>query len=335
LTGAAQAGRSKQGDAPQNWRLCIAPMLDWTDRFDRYFLRLISRRARLYTEMVTSAALLHGDARKLLRFDAAEHPIALQLGGSDPAHMARCAKLAESCGYDEVNINVGCPSDRVQRGTFGACLMARPQRVADCVAAMRAAVSIPVTVKTRIGIDRQDSYQPFADFVDVVAAAGCEVFIVHARKAWLDGLSPKENREIPPLRYDFVQRLKRERAELTIVVNGGLDNWRKVDEQLAAVDGAMLGRAAYQNPYLLAEADARLFGDPRPPRSRAQVLEDFLPFVEAQLAEGVPLGHISRHILGLFHGQPGARAWRRHISEQAHRPGAGTQVLREALARVI
>lgn len=309
-------------------------MLDWTDRFDRYFLRQISRRARLYTEMITTGALIHGDRERFLRHDTAEHPLALQLGGSEPADMATCAGFAEAAGYDEVNINVGCPSDRVQRGTFGACLMAQPALVADCVRAMQDRIDIPVTVKTRIGIDRQDSYEPFRDFVGTVAEAGCAVFIVHARKAWLDGLSPKENREIPPLRYEFVHRLKAELPNLTIVINGGLKHWSEVESQLALVDGVMVGREAYQNPFMLSEVDRRCFGETASARSRHQVLEAFLPFVASQLDEGVPLGHISRHILGLFQGQPGARRFRRHISEHAHRPGAGVEVLERAMALV-
>lgn len=318
----------------QRWRFCVAPMLDWTDRFDRFFLRQISRHARLYTEMITTGALIHGDRERFLRYDPAEHPLALQLGGSDPADMAQCAEFAQMAGYDEVNINVGCPSDRVQRGTFGACLMAQPTVVADCVRAMRDRVDIPVTVKTRIGIDRQDSYEPFRDFVGTVANAGCEIFIVHARKAWLDGLSPKENREIPPLRYEFVHRLKSELPDLTIVINGGLKSWGDIDSQLELVDGVMVGREAYQNPYMLSEVDQRCFGSSETIRSRHEVLESFLPFVESELAEGVPLGHISRHVLGLFQGQPGARRFRRHISEHAHRQGAGIEVLEQAMALV-
>ncbi|MDX1656850.1 MAG: tRNA dihydrouridine(20/20a) synthase DusA [Candidatus Competibacteraceae bacterium] len=295
---------------------------------------MISRHARLYTEMVTTGAILHGERKRFLDFDPAEHPLALQLGGCDPLALAQSARIAEDWGYDEVNLNLGCPSDRVQNGRFGACLMAEPQRVADCVAAMAAATRLPVTVKTRIGIDERDSYEQLTAFVAALAGAGCRTLIVHARKAWLKGLSPRENREIPPLRYDVVYRLKRDFPALTVVINGGITDLAQVEDHLIRVDGTMLGRAAYQNPYLLAEADSRLFDDPTPPPSRHQVVERLLPYVEAQRAQGVHLSAISRHILGLFQGLPGARAWRRHISENAHRPGAGPEVIRQALARV-
>ena len=321
-------------DHRPDFRLSIAPMMDWTDRHDRYFLRLISRHARLYTEMVTTGAILHGNQKRFLDFDPAEHPLALQLGGCDPLALAQCARIAENWGYDEVNLNLGCPSDRVQNGRFGACLMAEPQLVANCVAAMVAATRLPVTVKTRIGIDERDSYEELAAFVAALAGAGCRTLIVHARKAWLKGLSPRENREIPPLRYDVVYRLKRDFPALTVVINGGITDLAQVEDHLTQVDGTMLGRAAYQNPYLLAEADSRLFDDPTPPPSRHQVVERLLPYVEAQRAQGVHLSAISRHILGLFQGLPGARAWRRHISENAHRPGAGPEVIRQALTRV-
>ena len=317
-----------------NRLLSVAPMLDWTDRHCRYFLRLLSRRTLLYTEMVTTGAALRGDRDWLLGYDPAEHPLALQLGGSDPADLARCARIAVEFGYDEVNLNVGCPSDRVQSGRFGACLMAEPDRVADCVAAMCAAVAVPVTVKTRIGIDERDSYAELVDFIGRVAAGGCAVFIIHARKAWLQGLSPRENREIPPLRYDVAHQLKRDFPDLTIVLNGGLTGLDQVVEQLAWFDGVMIGRAAYENPYLLAEVDARLFGDATPLLSRRQVIEAFLPYVERQLCRGTPLHSMTRHILGLFQGVPGARAWRRTLSELACRRGAGVEVIETALARV-
>ncbi len=309
-------------------------MMDWTDRHDRYFLRLITRHARLYTEMVTADALLHGDRDRLLRFDAAEHPLALQLGGSDPIKLARCARIAADWGYDEVNLNVGCPSDRVQSGRFGACLMAEPSLVAECVAAMRASCPLPITVKTRIGIDDLDQYPHLYGFVAAVAQAGCQVFIIHARKAWLHGLSPKENREIPPLHYDRVYRLKQDFPMLEIVLNGGVTTLAEAAAHLEHVDGVMLGRAAYQNPYLLADVDARFYADPAPAPSRLEIVERLLPYVERELASGTALKHIARHILGLFQGQPRARAWRRHLAEHAHRAGAGPEVLRTALAHL-
>jgi tRNA-dihydrouridine synthase A len=316
---------------PLDRRLAVAPMLDWTDRHCRYFLRLITRRTLLYTEMVSTGALIHGDQDRHLRFDPAEHPIALQLGGSEPNDLARCARLGQDWGYDEVNLNCGCPSDRVQNGRFGACLMAEPALVADCMAAIKAAVTIPVTVKSRIGIDDRDSYQELVEFVGAVVEAGCDALIVHARKAWLQGLSPRENREVPPLRYDIVARLKVDFPGLTIAINGGVQTLEAVASFLTHLDGVMIGRAAYEDPWVLAGADQRIFGESWPQPTRHQVLEQFLPYVAHELAAGVPLGAMSRHILGLFHGQPGARAWRRHISEQAHRPGAGMGVLTAAL----
>ena len=319
---------------PLNRRLAVAPMLDWTDRHCRYFFRLLSRYTLLYTEMVTTGAALHGDRERLLVYDPAEHLLALQLGGCDPGELARCARIAAEFGYDEVNLNVGCPSDRVQSGRFGACLMAEPDLVADGVAAMRAAVELPVTVKTRIGIDDRDSYEALTDFVGRVASGGCEVFIIHARKAWLRGLSPKENREIPPLRYDIVYRLQRDFPDLTIILNGGLTNLDQAEDELRRVDGVMIGRAAYENPYLLAEADRRFFGSDAPPPSRHQVIRAFLPYVETQLQQGTPLHCMTRHVLGLFQGIPGARAWRRHLSEHAHRRGAGVEVLEAALRQI-
>jgi len=307
-------------------------MLDWTDRHCRFFLRLISKQALLYTEMVTTGALLHGDRQRFLQFDPSEHPLALQLGGSDPAGLAACAKMAEDFGYDEVNLNVGCPSDRVQNGSFGACLMAEPGLVAECVAAMRKAVSIPVTVKSRIGIDDRDSYEELTGFIGTVAEAGCDTFIVHARKAWLKGLSPKQNREVPPLRYDVVYQLKQDFPALRIVLNGGITTLDQAEDVLGnGVDGVMVGREAYHNPYILAEVDRRLFGASTEVITRAEIIEKLLPYIEQQRAEGVRLHSITRHILGLFHGEPGARSWRRHLSEHAVKYDADASVVREAL----
>jgi len=311
-------------------RLCLAPMLEWTDRHFRFFLRLISKRVFLYTEMITTGAMLHGDHRRLLAYDPSEHPLAFQLGGSDPSALAECARIARDFGYDEVNLNVGCPSDRVQNGRFGACLMAEPELVAECVAAMREATRLPVTVKTRIGIDDLDSYEHLAYFVQTVAAAGCATFVIHARKAWLKGLSPRENREIPPLRYDVARQIKQDFPGLEVILNGGILTLEECAEHLQAFDGVMLGRAAYHNPYCLAEADRLLFGDSHPALSRHEVLEAFLPYVERELAHGARLQGISRHILGLFHATPGGRLWRRHLSENAVRAGAGVEVLRAA-----
>lgn len=308
-------------------RLAVAPMLDWSDRHFRYFVRLISRRVLLYTEMVTTAAVLRGDRNRLLNYHPHEHPLAIQLGGSDPDALAQCARIAEDFGFDEVNLNVGCPSDRVQSGRFGACLMAEPELVGACVAAMKAATSLPVTVKTRIGIDDRDSYPELAGFVQTVADAGCRTFIIHARKAWLKGLSPKENREIPPLRYDVARRVKQDFPALEIVLNGGIASLEQAASHLQDFDGVMIGRAVYHNPYLLADADRLLFGDDRPVPSRREVLEAFLPYVEAELARGVRLHGIARHILGLFHGTPGGRRWRRQVSEDAVKPGADVTVL--------
>ena len=313
---------------------CVAPMLDWTDRHCRFFLRLLSRHVRLYTEMVTTGAVLRGDRDRLLAYDPAEHPLTLQLGGSDPADLARCAKIAADWGYDEVNLNVGCPSDRVHSGRFGACLMAEPNLVAECVAAMRASVNLPVTVKTRIGIDERDSYEELADFIGRVAAGGCATFIIHARKAWLRGLSPRENREIPPLRYEVVHQLKRDFPHLTVVLNGGLTTLDQAAEQLRRVDGVMMGRAAYENPYLLAGVDQRFFGTSESPFSRHQVVQALLPYIKGQLRQGTPLHCMTRHILGLFQGVPGARAWRRTLSEPACRRGAGVDVVENALRQV-
>ena len=315
-------------------RFCLAPMMDWSDRHCRYFWRLLTREALVYTEMVTSGALIHGDRQRFLAFNPEEQPVALQIGGSDPADLARCARWAQDWGYVEINLNCGCPSDRVQSGLFGACLMARPQLVADCVAAMRDASELPVTVKHRIGIDHMESYEELADFVGTVAAGGCETFIVHARKAWLQGLSPKENREIPPLNYPWVYRLKADFPQLEVVINGGISDLVAAERHLAHVDGVMLGRAAYQNPWLLARADSSLFGAEDPAVHRDEVMAALMPYVSRQLDEGVPLNRITRHILGLYQGMPGARRFRRHLSENAHRRGAGIGVLQQAAAEV-
>ena len=301
-----------------------------TDRHFRYLLRLISRHALLYSEMITTGALLNGDSARFLKYDPIEHPVALQLGGSVPSEMAQCARLAQAFGYDEVNINVGCPSGRVQSGQFGACLMAKPDLVARCVDAMCQAVDIPVTVKTRIGIDHQDSYPFLRRFVSTVYDAGCQAFIIHARKAWLSGLNPKQNREAPPLRYEVVYRLKQDFPNLEIILNGGLKSPNEALAHLKHVDGVMVGRGVYNNPYMLVEADRLFYNDDHPRPSRLEVLEAYLPYVESQLAEGVRLSAITRHVMGLFQGLPGSRRWRRGISEAAHKPGAGPHVLTQA-----
>jgi tRNA-dihydrouridine synthase A len=297
-------------------------MMERTDRFCRYFLRLITRRTLLYTEMITSAAVIHGDRDRLLDFDPTEHPVALQIGGSEPGEMGTCARIAEERGFDEVNINVGCPSKRVRAGRFGACLMAEPDRVADCVAAMQSATSIPVTVKTRIGIDDRDSYEDLAAFVARVAESGCGTFVVHARKAWLTGLSPKENRDVPPLRYDVVERLKQDFPGLIVVLNGGVTDLEQARRHLTRLDGVMIGRQAYHNPYLLAGADGEFFGDPRAPLTRRGVVEAFLPYAARELERGARLSHLTRHLTGLYLGQPGARTWRRRVSELGAIDGA-------------
>ena len=316
---------------PGIWRLSVAPMLDWTDRHCRFFLRLISRHARLYTEMVTTGALVHGDRQRHLAFDPDEHPVALQLGGSDPQQLAACARLGEDWGYDEINLNVGCPSDRVQNGRFGACLMAEPALVADCVSAMKGAVRVPVTVKTRLGIDDRDSYPELQAFTAAMAAAGVDALIVHARKAWLKGLSPKENREVPPLRHDWVRQLKTDFPDLTIIINGGIRDLDQALGLLDRLDGVMIGRGVYQNPWLLATADRDIFGDPHPLPDRHQILEAFLPYVAREMRSGVPLQAMTRHILDLFQGQPGAKRWRRTLSENVHLPGADLDLLRRAM----
>ena len=310
-------------------------MMEWTDRHCRTFMRLLSKRALLYTEMITAAALIHGDRAKLLRFNRDEHPVAIQLGGSDPAEMAVTATMAEDAGYDEININIGCPSDRVQSGRFGACLMAEPQLVADCVAAMRATVRIPVTIKTRIGIERDDSTERLYALVNACSSAGVETFIIHARNAWLNGLSPKENRELPPLRYDVVYALKRDFPSLEIIINGGIKSIAQCHTHLGQVDGVMLGREAYQHPYLLALVDQAIFAEPVDRLlTREDVIAALIPYIEREIAGGSTLHSITRHIMGLYQGMRGARAWRRVLSEKVHRPGAGVALLREALAHV-
>lgn len=314
-------------------KIKIAPMMDWTDRHCRYFMRLLSPSVGLYTEMVTAQALRHGDAEKLLQFDPIEHPVALQIGGSDPQLMAEAAKKGEIEGYDEININVGCPSDRVQSGQFGACLMADPQLVADCVRSMKSEVVIPVTIKTRIGIDDFDDYDFLRRFVDANIAAGCETFVVHARKAILQGLSPKENRTVPPLDYERVYRLKRELPQLTIVLNGGITTIEECREHLEHVDGVMIGRQAYHHPWFLTELENE-FGVGQLAPGRLDIVRQMIPYIERELAAGTFLKHITRHMLGLFAGQPGARAWRRYLSENAHRFDAGIEVLEQAIAQL-
>lgn len=321
-------------DMPLDRRLSVAPMMDWTDRHDRYFLRLCAPHTLLYTEMVTTGAIIHGDEPRHLAFNEEEHPVALQLGGCEPAALAHGARRAEHFGYDEVNLNVGCPSDRVQSGQFGACLMRAPATVRDGVAAMRDACSLPVTVKTRLGVDGDDSYQFLTDFVGTVAEAGCDTFIVHARKAWLEGLSPKQNRDIPPLDYPRVYRLKRDFPHLTIVINGGIRRGAEIAKHLEHVDGVMVGREAYQNPFALAQWDAAIWGDGEAPRSRHDIVRALLPYAQAQVEAGHRINAITRHILGLFQEVPGARRWRRYLSEHACRPGADAEVIERALSLV-
>jgi len=318
-----------QNLTPSDFQLSVAPMMDWTDRHCRYFHRLLSPHARLYTEMVTSAALVRGKQLRLLEHSQQEHPVALQLGGSDPQELAIAARLGAEAGYDEINLNVGCPSDRVQSGKFGACLMREPGLVGDCVRAMRDAVEVPVTVKCRIGVDDQDEYADLQHFTETMLAAGVQILVVHARKAWLQGLSPKENREIPPLDYERVYRLKREFPQLIVVINGGITTAEAVQAHLAQVDGVMLGRAAYHDPYLLAKVEAALYGQPMPERS--DVLRHMRPYIEAELARGTALKHMTRHVLGLFQGEPGARGFRRILSEGAHLPGAGWSLIEQAM----
>ncbi|MFL6931807.1 MAG: tRNA dihydrouridine(20/20a) synthase DusA [Xanthobacteraceae bacterium] len=316
-------------------RFCVAPMMDWTDRHCRFFHRLLTRRALIYTEMVTTGAVLHGDHARLIGFDPFEHPVAIQLGGCDPRALAACARIAEDFGYDEVNLNVGCPSDRVQAGRFGACLMAEPELVGDCVAAMKAAVRVPLTVKCRLGIDHQDPEAALDAMAKTVKAAGADALVVHARKAWLHGLSPKENREVPPLDHARVYRLKRSRPDLDIVLNGGIGSVESAAAHLAHVDGVMMGRAAYQEPWRLLSVDPLLFGEPAPFASAKAAAEALMPYVARETERGTRLYAIARHLLGLFHAVPGARAFRRHLATEGVKAGAGPQVLRDALSLVL
>ena len=318
-----------------NRKFTVAPMLDWTDRHCRYFHRLLTKQAPLYTEMVTTGALLNGDVERHLRFNAFEQPVALQLGGSEPKEMAECARIAEDYGYAEVNINVGCPSERVQKGAFGACLMAEPHLIADCVAAMQAAVNIPVTVKNRIGIDHQQERDSLFNFIETVAQAGCQTFIVHARKAWLKGLSPKENREIPPLNYALVYELKQAFPQLEIIINGGITTLEQCQHHLQWVDGVMVGREAYHNPWLLAQVDSQLYATPDSFNQRKAVIDAFIPYIEQQLSQGGTLAPMSKPILGLFQGIAGARYWRRYISENAFKPNADAKILLQAMQKIL
>lgn len=313
-----------------NRRFCVAPMLDCTDRHERYFLRLFSRHMLLYSEMITAQAILHGDRDYLLGFDQSEHPVAVQLGGSDPEALSRSAKICEEYGYDEINLNVGCPSDRVQSGAFGACLMAQPKLVAECVVAMKSVTSLPVTVKHRTGIDDQDSWNELVKFTELQVNAGVDALIIHARKAWLKGLSPKQNREIPPLQYDWIYKLKDLFAGTEMIINGGIKTLQQCSQHLQHVDGVMLGREPYANPYLLARLDAELFDDHHAVLDRKQVLQAYYPYIESQMGKGMPFSKIIRHIIGLFHGQPNGRLWRRHLSENAFKKGAGIEVIQQA-----
>ncbi len=317
-----------------NHTFCIAPMMDWTDRHDRVFLRQFSRHALLYTEMVTSAALEHGDANYLLKHDSSEHPVALQLGGSNPDELARAAALGEEAGFDEINLNVGCPSDRVQSGAFGACLMTNPRHVSTCIAFMRKSTRLPVTVKCRIGVDDHDSEADLLNFINIVAMGGCEIFIIHARKAYLKGLTPKENREIPPLNYERVFTVKQRHPYLNIIINGGITSMNTAQQLLKEVDGIMIGREAYQNPYFLHYADNQLFGEVVLRKSRADYFTQYLPYVESELSKGTPLQHMTRHLLGLFRGQKGGKLYRRHLSEHSHKQGANINVLLDAITYV-
>ena len=317
-----------------NRRISVAPMMNRTDRHERYFLRLMSPHILLYTEMISTGAILFGDRNRYLEFDASEHPVALQLGGGDPAALAECARIGAEFGYDEINLNIGCPSNRVANARFGACLMAEPDLVADCVAAMRAACDLPVTIKTRVGIDHSKDYEFLDQFVEIVTKAGCKTFIIHARKAWLQGLSPKQNREIPPLRYEIVHRLKRNHPSIEVIINGGFRSLDAISEQLAIVDGVMVGREAYENPYFLTSIERHYF-TPALILTRQEVVEKMLPYIERQHAGGVPLHRITRHILGLFQGERGARSWRRHLSQNAHLPGAGSEILHKAANKLV
>lgn len=312
----------------------VAPMLDWTDRHDRYFLRLISRHALLYTEMVTTGAIIFGDRDRYLQYNQQEHPLALQLGGSDPAHLAECTKIATDYGYDEINLNLGCPSNRVQNGSFGACMMAEPDSVAECIAAMSQVTSLPVSAKTRIGIDDKDSFDELVHFIGTLHEAGCDYFVVHARKAILQGLSPKENRNIPPLKYDVVYKIKQLFPQCHISINGGIKTLDEVTEHLKQVDGVMVGREAYHNPYMLAEVDALLFDDQHEILSRHQIVESMFPYIENEMKKGLRLQSIVRHMLGIFQGVKGTKAWKRYLSENAHRSDAGIEVVQHALTLV-
>jgi len=316
-------------------RFCVAPMLDCTDRHERYLARLISKHTVLYTEMITTGALIFGDKARFLDFSETEHPVALQLGGSDPDAMTQSAEVVQQWGYDEVNINVGCPSDRVQSGSFGACLMQSPELVAENVKQMQAAVDIPVTVKCRIGVDDQEPREALWALVDASANAGCKTFLVHARKAWLKGLSPKENRDVPPLDYDLVYQLKQDFPELEIVINGGIDTIDACHRHLEQVDGVMMGREAYSNPYIMAQVDQAFYGESELPRTRDEVLEEYIKYADERLENGSRLNHLSKHIVGLYHGEPRSRLWRRHISQNAHISGSNTDVLRAAYAEMV
>ena len=316
-------------------RFSVAPMMEWTDRHCRFFHRLLTRHALLYTEMLTADAVIHGPRERLLGFDAAEHPVALQLGGSDPKNLAQAARIGADFGYDEINLNIGCPSDRVQDGRFGACLMRDPKLVGECVAAMKAAAALPVTVKCRLGVDEQDSEESLDRFADIVVATGADALIVHARKAWLDGLSPRENRDVPPLDHARVHRLKQRLHDFPIVINGGIRDLDEAEQHLRHVDGVMLGRAAYQNPGMLLAADPKLFGAAAPASDAREAVEKLFPYIEQAMADGARLHDVTRHLLGLFRGQPGARAFRRHLATKAVQHGATAHVLREALAMVL
>ncbi len=320
---------------PPDHRLSIAPMLDWSDRHYRYFMRLITKQTPLYTEMITCDAIINGDPDYHLGFHKSEHPLTAQIGGSDPRQLTECARIIEQYGYDEINLNVGCPSDRVQKGRFGACLMAEANLVAESIEAMSAIVHIPITVKTRIGIDQQDDYPFLHDFITTVAQTSCQHFIIHARKAWLNGLSPKENRDIPPLDYPRVYQLKADFPQLKISINGGINTLDEVTQHLEHVDGVMIGREAYHNPYLFSQVDQRFYQQSSTPPSRFEVLEQFYPYVEQALQNGARLNHLTRHILGLFQGVPGARAWRRHLSENAHKEKADIDVIQSAASLII
>lgn len=315
--------------------ISIAPMMDWTDRHYRYFMRLITKQTLLYTEMITANAIIHGDKERLLGYHALEHPLALQVGGSDPRQLAECVKIAEDYDYDEINLNVGCPSDRVQNGRFGACLLKEPELVAECIAAMQKVTTIPVTVKTRLGVDHLDSYEHLSHFIKIVTDTGCSTFILHARKAWLKGLSPKENREIPPLRYEVVYQIKQDFPQLNIMINGGIKTIEQMQKHLEFVNGVMLGREAYHNPYLFAVVDKLFYGEDTAPLSRLEVMEQYIPYILEELKKGIRLTQLIRPILGLFHGMPGAHVWRRYLSENTRSYKTDVQYVREALQQMM